>query len=78
MFHVTWTTFNSIGTNWERFLHLSLSPYHGVINVPIKLLAKNYSPKNFTAGLRTTSKITSDGCSVFNHIFPHSTENCVH
>ena len=39
-----------------------------------KSLAKNYSPKNFTAGLRTTSKMASDGCSVFNHIFPHYAE----
>ena len=23
MFHVTWTLLNSIGTNWERFQHMS-------------------------------------------------------
>ena len=42
--------------NWEQFQRLSWSRCHGVINVPIKSLAKNYSPKNFTVGLRTTSK----------------------
>ena len=42
MFHVTWTTFKFSRNQ------------HGVINVPIKSLAKNYSPKNFTVGLRTT------------------------
>ena len=47
---------NSIGTNWERFQGLSWSPCHGVINVPIKSLGKNYPPKNFIVGLRTTSK----------------------
>ena len=36
--------------------------------MPIKSLAKNYSAANSTVGLRTTSKIASDDCSVFNHI----------
>ena len=43
--------------------------------MPIKSLAKNYSLKNFNVGLRTTSKMASDG-SVFNYIFPHYTEMC--
>ena len=41
------------------------------------VISENYSAKNFTVGLRTTSKMASDDCSVFNHIFPHYTENCV-
>ena len=45
-----------MGTNWERFQRLSWSPCHGIINVPINSLAKNYSLKNFTVGLWTTSK----------------------
>ena len=55
-FYVTWTTYKWIGTDWERFQRLSWSPCQGIINVPIKSSAKNYSPKNFMVGLRTTSK----------------------
>ena len=65
-----WTLLNSIRTNWERFQCMSLAPCHGVISVPIKPLAKNYSPKNFTAEQRTTGQMGSDGCSVFNHMPP--------
>ena len=37
----------------------------------IKSLAKNCSPRNFAAGVRTTGKLTSDGCSVFNYLSSH-------
>ena len=77
MFHITWTTFkfskNQLGMV-SAYVMISMP---GVIDVPLKSLAKNHSPKNFTVGLRTTSRMVSDG-SVFNHIFPHYTENCVH
>ena len=36
--------------------------------MPIKSLAKNYSAKNFTVGLQTTSKMTSDGSIIFSPI----------
>ena len=56
MFHVTETAFkfnrNQLGTILA-FVTISV---HGVINVPIKSLAKNYSPKNFNEGLWITSK----------------------
>ena len=50
---------------------MSWAPCHGVINVPIKSLAKNYSPKNFIVAQTTTSLMGSDGCSVFSHISCH-------
>ena len=50
MFHVTRTTFK-----FNRN-QLGMVSAFVMISVPIKSLAKNYSPKNFTEGPRTTSK----------------------
>ena len=42
---------NLVGTNWERFQRRLRSPCHGVINVRLKPLARDYSPMNLTVGL---------------------------
>ena len=64
MFHVTWTTFklnmNQLGTV-SALVMISVPWSNRLIDVPIKSLAKNHSPKNFTAGLRTTS-INTENC----------------
>ena len=52
MFHVTWTTFKFNRNQLRTVLSFVMISVPWNNNVPIKSLAKNYSPENFTAGLQ--------------------------